>query len=1163
MRKTGLLGTSAIRSAAFIGFTMAFAAPAFAQDTTEAETDPATLQSETELQSGVDAQTGAQGEAPVADAASDGGETITVTGSRIRRPNLESTVPITSIGGEQFFQQGDTNIGETLNELPQLRSTFSQQNPGLGIGIAGLNLLDLRGLGTSRTLVLVNGRRHVAADILNNAVSPDVNSIPNDLVERVDIVTGGNSAIYGSDAIAGVVNFVLRRNFDGFQIRGQAGVSPHGFGGNQYVSAMYGMNFDGDRGNITLHGEFGKQDRIFGSQIPWLRSLDAFGVVDVDPGGLPQGSDGFPDSVFLRDNRTTVTNYNGLIPFAQSVTAQGCGLGVGASNGGPASTLGVPYNCTFLFEPGSTNLVPQTGFRYNTGPNSGILGGNGQTGREGRLLSIQPMVKRYNVNLLAHWKLADAFEPFIEAKWNRVDAVGNNASPTGIQGTFGAFDFRERTRLDNPFLTTDQRTLIANQILASGCNAAFAQCAQRNAAGVLIPSARGTNAGQGTSGPLNAADIAAINAGTYRFTIARTLADVGIRDEVFRRDTIRVVTGLRGTFWDDWSYEVSANYGRFDQTVDTNGFLDKQRFMLSLDAGRNPATGQIQCRSQFDPSAAVAFDTGAFQTGTTTSRRSPGQQARLAADIAACVPYNPFGAANNQAAADYFQRHTHTEAFLEQFVLSGFVSGDSSSLFELPGGPIRFALGAEYRREDGEYLDDPFVTEGNPSLAVPTQSNTNNVVIGNFVPPAFKVKELFGEIQIPLLRDTFLAHELTISGAARVADYSGGAAATGTVWAYNAGIDWAPVRDIRFRGNYSRAVRAPNLSELYFPPVPNFAPGFSDPCSPANIANGPNRAANCLAAVGGNAAILAGIPSGAQSLAVISGSNPDLVAETADSWTLGTVIQPRFIPGLAISIDYYNIQVDNVIVSLAAQTIVNSCVDQPSLDNPFCALFERYLGPTPGPLNETQGQVAGNTLVQAGVNFAARKRRGIDFNIAYRADLMENVKLSTNLIYTHNLQISDFQNPVFPDFENRILSELGDPKDEFRWDVDLTYRTFTFGYRMRYIGPMFTSTYENFNELATACAAVSCTAATLPPLNNDAIEIRKYPAVFYHDLRFEFNVNRRHQFYFGVDNVLDTRPPLGLSGTGTLGTGGDRGTGTAAIYDAFGRKVYAGFRARF
>jgi outer membrane receptor protein involved in Fe transport len=1093
---------------------------------------------------------------PAADQPADSSAAIVVTGSRIRRPNLESTVPITSISGDTFFQQGDTNIGDTLNDLPQLRSTYAQQNPGTGIGISGLNLLDLRGLGTLRTLVLVNGRRHVAADILNNAVSPDVNSIPNDLIERVDIVTGGNSAIYGSDAIAGVVNFVLRRDYEGIQIRGQAGVSPRGFGGNQYVSAMVGHNFAGGRGNITLHGEYANQDRVFASDLPWLRSFDSFAVVDQDPGGLPNGSDGFPDAVLLRDQRQTNISFVGLIPITQprdnpatAAVEPQCGIGIGPSNGGTNSAGGVPYNCTYLFLNGN-QLTAQTGARYNAGIIGGILGGNGTTGREGGLVSVQPHLQRYNFNLLAHYQFSPAFEIFAEAKWNRVDVVGNNAGPTGIQGTFGTFDFRERVRLDNPFLTPAQRGQLANLILASGCNTSL-QAACATAAGAAA--ARSTTAGQGTGGPLNAADIAAINAGTYRFVVARSLVDIGIRDEVFRRDTYRLVGGLRGTFFDDWTYEVSANYGRFDQTVNTNGFIDRQRFMLSLDAGRNPVTGQIQCRAQFDPTAAVAFDTGAYQTGS-LPRTSPTQPGRLAADIAACVPYNPFGVSDNSAAARYFTSHSHTTAYLSQLVLNGFVSGDTSNFFNLWGGPVRFALGAEYRREHGNYIDDPFVGEGNPADG--TQSNTNNVVIGNFLPPAFTVKEAFGELQLPILRDTPFFHELTVSGAARVAHYNG---ATGTVWTYNAGVDWAPVRDLRFRGNYSRSVRAPNMSELYFPAVANFAPGFIDPCSPNQLGNNPNRPANCLAQVGGNAAILAGIPNVTQSLPVISGSNPNLTAERSRSWTFGAVAQPRFLPGLALSVDYYNIRVSNVIVALTAQQIANNCVDQPDTNNIFCSLFQRYLGAGPGPLGEVTGQIKGNTLVQAGVNFAARVRRGIDVNLAYRLDLGHDVRLNTNLIYTHGLQNSNFENPALPKFENRILSELGDPTDEFRWDVDINYREFTFGYRMHYIGPMFTSAYENFNALQSACTAAGC-----PPLNLDAIEPRTYPAVFYHDIRMEWNLNRQFQFYMGVDNVLDTHPPYGISGTGSpTADSANRANATAAIYDAFGRKVYAGFRARF
>ena len=178
---------------------------------------------------------------------------------------------------------------------------------------------------------------------------------------------------------------------------------------------------------------------------------------------------------------------------------------------------------------------------------------------------------------------------------------------------------------------------------------------------------------------------AQVNAGTCRFDLGRNLIDAGLRDETFSRDTIRVVGGLRGTFNDDWTYEVSANYGRFEESTVINGFYDRQRFVLAMDAGRNPVTGQIQCRSQFDPASAVVFDGAPYGGGT---RTNPTQAARLAADIAACIPYNPFGAGSaNAASVDYFTRQVTNEGWIEQFVLSGFLSGDTSDWFELLGRP--------------------------------------------------------------------------------------------------------------------------------------------------------------------------------------------------------------------------------------------------------------------------------------------------------------------------------------------------------------------------------------------------------------------------------------------------------------------------------------------
>jgi outer membrane receptor protein involved in Fe transport len=1040
---------------------------------------------------------------------------IVVTGSRIRRPNLESTIPITSIAGEAFFQQGQNSVGDTLNNLPQLRSTFAQQNPGLGIGIAGLSLLDLRGLGTQRTLVLVNGRRHVPADILNNAVSVDVSSIPQDLIERVDIVTGGNSAVYGSDAIAGVVNFVLKKDYNGVQVRGQAGITEAGFGGNQYMSVLAGHNFAEGRGNITLHGEYAHSDRVFASDVPAFRLNANYAVVDAD-GGLPAGAnggDGFPDRQFFGNISSTTINYNGLIPINQKNVANGglCGNATTANNGAP-NTAGTAFSCTYIFT-NDGRLITQTGTRFGTGLNSVIINSNGQTGREGKTVSVLPLNERYSFNALAHYEFSPAFELFFEGKWNRVNTVGNNAGPSFNQGTGGTTDFRERPRLDNPFLNPADRTLLANLILASGCRTDLSVTCPNNPVSATNP----------LGGNLTATDIANIGNGSFRFVDARNLLDVGLRDEHFSRDTWRVVGGVRGTFNDDWSYELSLNYGKFRESVTTNGFIDRQRFALAMDAGRNPVTGAIQCRSQFDAASAVPLVGFAADPARNA--------ARLAADIAACVPYNPFGSPDNTASVAYFARTFTVKSGLSQFVASGFVSGDLSQLFELPGGPVSFAVGAEYRSETAFYEQDQFITDG----------FTNGVSIPSFEPDPFKVKEAYGELRIPLLKDLPFFHELTFSGAGRISGYQGN---VGTVYAYNYGVDWAPVKDVRFRANYSRAVRAPNVSETGFPLVPNFFNGFVDPCSPAVIGSGTRRT-NCTTDLG--AALLLTLPNIASALPIVSGSNPNLNAETSDSYTYGVVIQPRWTPGLSLSVDYYNITVNGIISTVTPQQIVNQCYDSPTLNNIFCGQFTRFRGPGTGPLGEIPGQVLGNSLINAPLNFAKRTRRGIDTNFSYRHDF-GGLLFDTNLIYTHNFEISNFQDPTNPTFETNVLGQLGDPKDEFVWDFDFGVGPVTFGYRAHYIGPMYYNAYATLYSLNGQA-----------PTDVDAFPNTKFPSVTYHDVRVDFDVAKDHRgralkFYIGVDNVLNQGVPAG----GTTATGAG-----SAIYEFRGRNFYSGFRARF
>jgi outer membrane receptor protein involved in Fe transport len=1072
------------------------ATPAFAQagQTKSDQSPPQALTSEQEAESGQAACKPVAGQPVPASCTPADTNAITVTGTRIRRPNLESPLPVTSVGGEEFFQTGNVSIGDKLAELPSIRSTFTQANSTRFLGTAGLNELDLRGLNPVRTLVLVNGRRHVGGDVLSSGVTPDTNTFPTDLIDRVDVVTGGNSAVYGSDAIAGVVNFILKDHYQGIQLRGQGGVSKYGDAGSYFISGLVGRNFAGGRGNVAVNAEYAQQEQFFGSSRPWLARQDAFLTVDSDPADNPatpqlENADGVPDTVFFRDIRSGSLTNTGIVRFGGTTAANSCGT----------DPLGSFYPCVFIFTP-EGNLVPATGVRQGLTPGS-FIGGNSENFRTGHQLQLQPQLKRYNLNLIGHYEITPALVPFVEAKYSRTETSGTGSSgPAFIQGaTLDAF--RERFRLDNPFLSPQARTLICQQRALSG---------------------------QTCTNPAT------------RISIRENLLGLGARTEDATRETYRIVGGIKGDFNDDWNYEVSVNYGRLNERTKILGNLDVQRFLLGMDAAINPATGQIQCRSQFDPNAA-------FGIGIDESL-APGS--RLANDIAACVPVNPFGGQFSQAVRDYVLRDTVAKGRTEQFDALAFVSGDTSQFFNLPGGPIGFVLGAEYRTDDLFYQQDPDVQAGYTFYnSIPTVS-----------PPKAKVKEAFGELRLPILKDRPFFHELEVSAAARVSDYSLGR--TGTVWAYNGSAVWAPVQGLRFRGNYGRSVRAPNQGELFFPPSQNFAPGFGDPCSSINIGTGTsNRPQNCASAgrPGGTDATInpsrPGVPppnpTGPydfrydSSLEILSGGNPQLQAEKSDSWTLGFVATPAFVPGFSVSVDYYNIKVKNVITGVSAQTIVNQCYDLPA-GNPFCDLFQRVPAGQTGPNGEQTFRIIEGSLLQGPVNFAKLVAKGIDFEVAYRHSLGSLGRLDTRLTYTHVLDRSDYLDPTNPNFQNVIVGkhggELGDPRDAFNWNTSLQHGRFTFGYQLRYLSHMYTGVYENTNSVQGR-----------PPQNADFSDHIFYPSVFYHDVRVGVDVGPKYNFYVGADNVTNVKPPLGLTGIG----------GGSAIYDNRGRFYYAGLVAKF
>ena len=646
--------------------------------------------------------------------------------------------------------------------------------------------------------------------------------------------------------------------------------------------------------------------------------------------------------------------------------------------------------------------------------------------------------------------------------------------------------------------------------------------------------------------------------------------DFGGRRFEGTRETYRAVAGIEGTFNDDWKYEIAANYGRFE----AKGFNTNNLLLFTQDG--NDFDG-------FNQAVQAVLAPAAF-TGSNFVLNSAGQRVICAMNSVtnvntACVPINVFGQGRaDSRALDFINTEGQTDEFASQFVASAFVGGDLSQLFELPGGPIAFAFGAEYRKEKASVDYDELTSSGATFLNALT----------DFRPPNLTVKEAYGEVQIPLLKDLPFAKELSINLAGRVSDYN---TSTGTVYAYNIQGVYAPIEDIRFRAAYATSVRAPTQGDLYTDYGQNFAQ-VGDPCDAVNIGTNANRAANCAAAgvpTTLNAAAVAGcvgssVPPGQRvlgapfvnclartsSTSFLSGGNITLQEERGKSLTLGVVLEPRFVPGLSLTVDYYDIKVKNLIAAPSLANLLGLCFDSstPFATNPFCNVTAT--SPTALLPRDTSTGFFGPFAAQSGgVNFAAQRTRGIDFDLAYRKTFDNGHRLTTRLIATQVRSLNNFTNILNPKDPNRQLSELGDPKWSASFSLGYDFGEFDLLYAARYIGKQTIGAFEAQNNYQGQCPLTGAfrgqtglnggtcdptlgNIVTLAPQNADQFPQINYPDVLYHDIRFGFDVGTDFRFYGGVSNLLDRQPPLGLLGT----AGGDP-------FDSFGRNFFFGIEANF
>jgi outer membrane receptor protein involved in Fe transport len=1029
-------------------------------------------------QSAPSAPAAATVEAPV-----DEGNSIIVTGSRINRANLDSAVPITVITAQDVLSTGNLSLGDNLNQLPQLRSSLTQASSQGAIGRSGINALDLRGLGTNRTLVLVDGRRIITSTPGINR--PDVNNIPSNLIERIDIVTGGNSAIYGSDAVAGVVNFILKQNFEGIRIRGQGGISSRGDRGSYAASITAGQNFADGRGNFAFSVEYNRQNTLANidrdSQTGAYSGRSAFNLVENTGANLnpnagplhaaqPSTGDGILDTAFLTGLRNNNISEGGLFTAACPAAAAAGESAVAFANRRAVACSGLAnfasanplsqFGNTFLFNRDGTLTNNNCVADLRVFGSSNCVGGRGSTLRLTGYL--EPGVTRKAFNFMTHFEVSPAFVPYASAQFVRVNA-NQEGQPTFFNNTFS---------IDNPFLTAQARSIL----------------------------------------------VSALKPGATTFTAQRFNIDFGGRGENHRRDNYQAVVGVKGTFNGDWKYDISASYGHLYTYYETAGNINRAKYANSINAVRNTA-GNIVCGINAD--------------AITTN------------DDPSCVPVNLFGDGQvSKAAVGYFGYTSARTQKADLYDGSAYVAGDLSQLFKLPGGPVAFVVGGEIRRETAYAAYDAFTAAGGTFLnSIPA-----------FLPPALVVKEGFGEISFPLLKDMPFARELTFDAAGRVSNYNIGK--TGTVFTYNLSGVYAPIRGLKFRVGFARAVRAPTQSDLYAPQSQTFLNGLVDPCGQQNINNNPNRVKNCAAAgvpttqtFNGTTEPFSNRP--ASGISGFNGSNPLLNAETSNSLTAGAVFQPRFIPGLSLSIDYYRIEVKNVIFSLAAQTIINQCYDNPSgIANPFCsAVFRNPNGTFLGQSDVSHGGTTvslsptGASFVSGPFNFAKQITSGIDTDVAYRHNLTDDTSISLRGILTHTFIRNNFTDVTNPKFAQRQLSVLGDPEWQGQVSANLVVGEFNFGYRLRYIGKqLVATTYEAQNPFQGR-----------PPTSPEAFPFAYYNPVTYHDFRLDVVPKKSNfNFYIGVDNAFDKLPQYDLQGT----EAGDP-------FSPVGRFFYAGAEIKF
>jgi outer membrane receptor protein involved in Fe transport len=808
---------------------------------------------------------------------------VVVTGSRIARPEFDNLEPTTTVDSKTFDQRGYLDVGQALNELPAFGvAPSSAANTQSGFGIAQ-SFVDLYGLGSQRTLTLVNGRRFVSESsaTLNNSnantsnggngTQVDLNVIPTKLVDHIEVVSVGGAPIYGADAIAGVVNIILKKDYQGLDVDAQVGASGQGDAWNYRTRVLGGQNLFDGRANITTVAEFTKTDGLVGTQRRVYAADLAF-LAPATPGKYAQ--------VLTPANSLPAVNLGGIPLVDDTFLAPAVGLTgtvVGVTNGAGQ---------TLAFGPNG-QLQP-----YNTGTVTGnpIFASGGDGLRFSTVSNLLSPTERTNIDTLMHFQINDHLNAFGEGYFSESHATNLLAQPaynTNLSGTGGTPNGNFVLSINNPYLTPGDRVLI--------------QTALNNYAASLP---LGSSLYPGVSiGPGQPVAYPAWN--TSQFYVSRANVDLQSGRATDTQTVERGVAGLNGDFTfasRNFNWEVSVSYGASDNTQVTPSYVF-QNVANALNATRN-AAGQIVCG-------------GTPVNGPTSTISST------------CAPLNIFGNGSPSVAALQYITHMATvDSFNTQRDTNAFIGGD---ILKVPAGEWKFSAGFENRRESADFAPDNFYTQYLGQSKV-------TAVAGSYV-----TNEAYFETLLPIfspMQDIPGLNRLELEGAARRVDNSIAGGAT----TYTYALRWSPIEDVGFRANKTKSIRAPSITELFLPSASSGSFG-NDPCDKNIVGQGPvpaTRAANCAASIRGyNPQTFTSNVVNATVLGTTSG-NTGLQSEVAFSKTFGVVLRPRFVPKLNISVDYIDIALKDAIESLTLTDNLDACYDSSNFpNNPSCTTFTR------------------------------------------------------------------------------------------------------------------------------------------------------------------------------------------------------------------------------